>query len=141
MHVHSTNTTPDEAFSRMKSLNIRFLFVAGLSTDLPAWVAALKANQFLPALSSPCPGGKAPFVERRCWDGTQDWPDIDWLRTEVRAGRIKALGELGPQYFGLFPDDERLEPYWQLAEEFDIPVAIHLGQGRQARRTTQVRPR
>jgi hypothetical protein len=29
----------------------------------------------------------------------------------------------------MFPDDERLEPYWGLAEEFDIPVAIHLGPG------------
>jgi predicted TIM-barrel fold metal-dependent hydrolase len=25
------------------------------------------------------------------------------------------------------PDDERLEPYWALAEELDIPVGIHLG--------------
>jgi predicted TIM-barrel fold metal-dependent hydrolase len=29
----------------------------------------------------------------------------------------------------MFPDDDRLEPYWQLAEEFDIPVGIHMGPG------------
>ena len=27
------------------------------------------------------------------------------------------------------PGDPRLEPYWQLAEEFDIPVGIHMGPG------------
>jgi hypothetical protein len=69
MHVHSTNTTPEEALSRMKLLNIRFVFVAVLSPDRPAWAAALKTDQFLPAIGFPCPGGKAPFVNRRCWDG------------------------------------------------------------------------
>jgi hypothetical protein len=129
MHVHSTNTTPEEALSRMKSLNIRYLFVAGLSPDLPAWAVALKTDQFLPSIGFPCPGGKAPFVDRRCWEGAQNLPDLGWLREQLRAGRIKALGELIPQYFGMFPDDERLEPYWELAEEFDIPVALHLGPG------------
>lgn len=27
------------------------------------------------------------------------------------------------------PNDPQLDPYWQLAEEFDIPVAIHTGPG------------
>jgi hypothetical protein len=129
MHVHSTNTTPGEALSRMASLNIRYVFVAGVATDLVAWAAALRPDQFLPSLSFPCPGGKAAFVDRRCWDGSQDLPDPNWLREELRTGRIKALGELIPQYFGLFPDDQRLDPYWRLAEEFDVPVAIHLGPG------------
>jgi predicted TIM-barrel fold metal-dependent hydrolase len=54
---------------------------------------------------------------------------VTWLRGEIQAGRIKALGELAPQYMGIPPGDPRLEPYWQLAEEFDIPVGIHLGPG------------
>ena len=33
------------------------------------------------------------------------------------------------QYRGLSPDDEKYEPYFALAEELDIPVAIHLGEG------------
>ena len=76
LHVHSTNTTPEDALSRMKSLNIRFLLVAGLAPDLPKWVAALRAEQFLPALAFPCPGGRAPFVDRRCWDGVQELPNV-----------------------------------------------------------------
>lgn len=44
-------------------------------------------------------------------------------------GRVAALAELSPQYSGLTPDDERLEPYWALATELDIPVGIHMGPG------------
>jgi predicted TIM-barrel fold metal-dependent hydrolase len=42
-------------------------------------------------------------------------------------GRLAVLAELVPHYVGAAPDDERLEPYWKLAEERDIPVGIHLG--------------
>jgi predicted TIM-barrel fold metal-dependent hydrolase len=39
------------------------------------------------------------------------------------------LGEVMAQYEGVSPNDPRLEPYWALAEELDIPVAIHMGPG------------
>jgi predicted TIM-barrel fold metal-dependent hydrolase len=38
-------------------------------------------------------------------------------------------GELGFAYAGLRPDDPSLEPYFALAEEFDMPVAIHMAGG------------
>ena len=34
VHVHSTNTSPQQALERMKSLNIRFLVVSSLTSDL-----------------------------------------------------------------------------------------------------------
>ena len=53
--------------------------------------------------------------------------------TQVRAlhaaGDFQLLGEVMTQYEGVAPDDARLEPYWALAEELDIPVAIHMGPG------------
>lgn len=51
------------------------------------------------------------------------------LRRHLEAGDFRILGEITNQYAGIVPDDERREPYWALAEELDIPVAIHLGEG------------
>ena len=45
------------------------------------------------------------------------------------AGKLTAISEITAQYVGIAPDDPRLEPYFALAEELDIPVGIHLGPG------------
>ncbi|MBA3639617.1 MAG: amidohydrolase family protein [Acidobacteria bacterium] len=129
VHVHSTNTSPQDALARMKSLNIRFLVVSSLAGDLPSWAAALNSTQFLPALVLPCAAGRAPITGRPCFDSPIEFPDVTWLTGEVKAGRIKVLGEVQPQYLGLSPGDPRMEPYWQLAAELDIPVGIHMGAG------------
>jgi len=129
MHVHGTNTTPADLINRMKALNIRFAFVANLAPEVSLWNSAMSPAQYLPSLTFPCPEGVAPFVDRPCWEGSQEFPDTNWLRTQLRAGNIKGFGELVPELLGISPDDTRLEPYWQLAEEFDIPVAIHMGPG------------
>ncbi|MEP7006060.1 MAG: amidohydrolase family protein [Sphingomonas bacterium] len=61
--------------------------------------------------------------------GASDLPSIDRLRTLHKAGQLAVLGEIGSEYDGVSPDDSRLEPYFALAEELDIPVAIHMGPG------------
>jgi len=52
---------------------------------------------------------------------------------EVRGlhaqGVFGVLAEVMAQYEGIAADDLRLEPYWALAEELDIPVGIHMGPG------------
>ena len=55
--------------------------------------------------------------------------DLDLLRKEVAAGRLQSLGEVGSQYEGILPNDARLEPLFALAEQLDIPFAIHMGLG------------
>ena len=129
VHVHSTNTSPQQALERMKSLNIRFLVVSSLTSDLPQWASALDVAQFLPGLVFPCADGRAPITGRPCFDSGTELPDVTWLTGELKAGRIKAFSELSPQYLGMSPADSRMEPYWQLAEQFDIPVGIHMGPG------------
>ena len=54
-----------------------------------------------------------------------DTPSVELLRREYEAGRLKAMGEISSQYRGLAPTDPRLEPYFALAEELDLPVLIH----------------
>lgn len=46
-----------------------------------------------------------------------------------KSGKIAVLGELGFQYDGIRPDDERLNALWAAAEANDVPVAIHMGPG------------
>lgn len=50
----------------------------------------------------------------------------DSLRQLIREGEVAILGEIAPQLEGISPDDEILEPYLAVAEELDIPVAIHV---------------
>lgn len=54
-------------------------------------------------------------------------PDLNFLRKEHAAGRLIALGEIGAQYEGIAPNDPKMEPFYALAEELDIPVGIHIG--------------
>ena len=129
VHLHSTNTSPQQALERMKSLNIRFLVVSSLAADLPQWAGALDPALLLPSLVFPCADGRAPITGRRCFDTITEFPDIAWLTGEVKAGRIKALGEVEPEFLGMSPADPRMEPYWQLAEQFDLPIGIHMGPG------------
>jgi len=56
-------------------------------------------------------------------------PAVAELRAAYQRGEFQVLGEVMAQYEGVRPDDPRLEPYWALAEELDIPVGIHMGPG------------
>lgn len=53
--------------------------------------------------------------------------ELAFIRREHAAGRLVALGEIGTQYEGISPNDPKMEPYWALAEELDIPVGLHTG--------------
>lgn len=61
--------------------------------------------------------------------GTRTSPPVDSVRAWLERGRYAALGEVLNQYVGVTPDDERMAPYWALAEEMDVPVGIHIGSG------------
>lgn len=56
-------------------------------------------------------------------------PDLARLSAEMQAGRVHVLGELILQMRGMAPNDPRMEPYYALAEDMDIPVGIHTGIG------------
>ena len=50
-------------------------------------------------------------------------------RRMFAEGRFAVFAEVSVQYSGLSPADPSLEPYFALAEELDIPVGIHMGEG------------
>jgi hypothetical protein len=53
----------------------------------------------------------------------------DGLRAQLQAGSVRVLAEVTTQYRGLGPNAPELDPYWSVAEEFDVPVGIHMGSG------------
>ena len=61
-------------------------------------------------------------------DGGID-PSVETARKAFAEGAYHAMGEIGTQYAGILPNDDRLAPYWALAEQLDIPVGIHVGTG------------
>jgi len=108
-----------ETIAAMERRNIIGM-VSGEPALMAAWVKA-------------APGRIIPGLDLRVGvDGSQKHVrprTPEQVRALYREGAFKVLGEIMAQYEGLRPDDPRLEPYWALAEELDIPAGIHLGPG------------
>lgn len=51
------------------------------------------------------------------------------IRARHAAGKLAMIGEVAYQYEGVRHDDPGLEPLWALAEELDVPIAVHSGAG------------
>ncbi len=51
------------------------------------------------------------------------------LKSAIDDGRIRVFAEVSPQYDGELLTAERLDDYFALAEELDVPVGVHLGEG------------
>jgi predicted TIM-barrel fold metal-dependent hydrolase len=54
---------------------------------------------------------------------------LDELRKDFTTDGFKVMGEIGLQYENLSPSDPSVDKYFALAEQLDIPVAIHMGTG------------
>jgi len=54
---------------------------------------------------------------------------LDELRKDFTSDGFKVMGEIGLQYENLSPSDMSVDSYFALAEELDVPVAIHMGTG------------
>ena len=54
---------------------------------------------------------------------------LDMIRKLATAGSLRVLGELSFQYLGYDFSDPVVERHFTLAEELDLPVAVHAGPG------------
>jgi predicted TIM-barrel fold metal-dependent hydrolase len=54
---------------------------------------------------------------------------LEELRKDFTENGFKVMGEIALQYEGLSPSDPSVDAYFALAEELDVPVAIHMGTG------------
>lgn len=122
VHVHAWSRAGIEPRMRELDANrVVFAVVNGPDSVLKEWMRRQPART-MPSLVLPCVTG----MVRPCYPGDAALPALEWVRAEVAAGRLQALGELLQQYAGMAPTDPRLAPYFALAEELDLPVGIHL---------------
>ena len=58
-------------------------------------------------------------------------PPVDTIQFKklVQEGKIKVFGEVGAQYMGLTLSDPMYDPYLRICEQYEVPVAIHMGGG------------
>lgn len=69
--------------------------------------------------------GEGRFI-RAADDSFFGGPSPDSVRRLLQAGTAEAIGELVPSYVGVSPADSGFAPYFALAEEFDVPVLVHV---------------
>ncbi|MDP1891367.1 MAG: amidohydrolase family protein [Gemmatimonadaceae bacterium] len=124
VHMHA-GSRPASAAAMVDSLQVTKAVYIGTADD----IAQVDTARYLRALMFPCGGGALPNVGTRCFADGREWPDTAWLRQAVKDGRVQVFGEIGAQYLGIAPDDVRLDPYYALAEELQVPVGVHLGIG------------
>ena len=72
---------------------------------------SISSLRFLPGIAFDAPNEVSP----------------EWIRSEHRAGRLAVIGEIGAPYAGFSAGDSAYGPFFTLAEELDIPIAVHVG--------------
>jgi predicted TIM-barrel fold metal-dependent hydrolase len=100
-----------ETVAELKRHNIRRAVALGDLVTVTDWVS-VDPDRLIPSLN---------FSDRTVAPET--------YRALFKAGKFKMFGEIGAQYRGFSPADPVYAKYFALAEELDIPVGIHMGEG------------
>jgi uncharacterized protein len=101
----------EESLATLERRNI-FAVTSGPLTNVRAWREAAP-DRIMPAHAF----------------GDPDSPTVEEFRRLVNNRELALFAEVSPQYEGVTLDDPRWEPYFALAEELDVPVGVHLGEG------------
>jgi uncharacterized protein len=98
-------------------------------------IAALKRRNVIGVVSGPLldrwvEAGEGRVIPSYRFNfGMNPLPGPDEVRRSLASAKYSVLGEVAIQYEGVSPSDERFAPYLAVAEELDVPVAIHIGTG------------
>jgi predicted TIM-barrel fold metal-dependent hydrolase len=115
LHPSAPGEYMKDVLAEMERLNVRAV-VFGDPQSVQKWKDAAP-DRIIPGTSFS--NGMAPGQR----------VDLAELRRAFTSGGFKVMGEIGLQYEGLSPSDPSVDAYFALAEELDIPVAIHMGTG------------
>lgn len=102
----------DEVIKRIKTFNMTMV-AFGDAEILHKWVNAAPKGRIIPGI------GLSSAKEM----------SVEAFRDSLSNGFYKVMAEVGPQYQGMSPSDPSLDPYFAVAEEFGVPVGIHMGTG------------
>ncbi|MGI8561032.1 MAG: amidohydrolase family protein [Luteimonas sp.] len=109
---HSDVELMEQSIAELHRLDVRRAVTDGALVDVAAWRAY-------------APGVIVPAVAF----GKEEEKSLQEMRRLHAEGRLEVFAEVTAQYRGVRADDPRYEPYFALAEELDIPVGLHLGEG------------
>ena len=118
--IHQTGTLrPDIVLERRNMYGV----LSGTPDEVRRWMKA-------------APGRFIPSVQFKIG---RDDISPQQMQQLFEQEEFAVLGEISNQYAGIAPDDERMEPYWALAEELDLAcAALPVGA---CRRPTSLRSR
>ena len=102
-----------DSIAMLRKYNVRHAVTSGALADVSKWRAAAP-DRIIPAIA---------FA-----DDTNSYSVGDFTRLHA-AGSFSVFAEVENEYLGLSPADPRWEPYFALADQLDIPVGIHMGEG------------
>lgn len=105
-----------ETLAQMERFNIVAGVIAGDRELVASWRAA-GAGRFITAANF--------FVDEKLPKRSR----VAHLERRVKSGETRVFAEITPQYRGLPPDHQALEPFYAMAERLDVPVGIHMGYG------------
>ncbi len=75
-------------------------------------------------------GSNWPDADRDVfWIGWGIYASVDELRKLHEAGDLDVIGEVAPNYNGQVPTDPVLAPFFDVAEELNVPMAYHMFPG------------
>jgi predicted TIM-barrel fold metal-dependent hydrolase len=102
-----------DSIAMLKKYNVRHAVASGDLPDVTKWRSAAP-DRIVPAIAFADEFNKY---------------SVDDFRRFYAAGSFSVFAEVENEYLGVAPNDPRWEPYFAMAEELDIPVGIHMGEG------------
>jgi predicted TIM-barrel fold metal-dependent hydrolase len=152
MHMHTSRGRPEHVEYICAGDEIAtFAAVPGPATDVPACNHPLRSAANADDMLRQTLNEFRHYDVRRVVLAPGSVPIIDWtsaapgifipaqefpgrpaispseLRQRFAHHGFEVFAEIQNQVAGIRADDVRLEPYWALAEELDVPIGIHLG--------------
>lgn len=125
VHLHDAGD-PEKQFTRLKEAGV-YQVAFSTSWDLQNSLRSIDEITILFGLMFPCPNGKVPYSTKSCFSQNEEWPDLNWVEQQIKAGKIDFFGEVLSQYYGISSSDPALYPYYELAQKYRLPLGIHTG--------------